>query len=61
MIFLEPDGFQKNGAERTLWRQGLFILFHFTNTVKKNLANRIANSAGLGKQFQANRKHPGTP
>lgn len=37
-----------------------FISFHKHNE-KKNLANRIANSAGLGKLFQVNIKHPGTP
>lgn len=38
-----------------------FISFHKHNEKKKNPANRIAESAGLGKLFQGNVKHPGTP
>lgn len=41
--------FRNTGAQRTGER--LFIVFPFTNTVKTNPANRIADSAGLGKQF----------
>lgn len=39
--------FRDTGAQRTGER--LFIVFHFTNTVKTNPANRIADSAGPGK------------
>lgn len=39
--------FRDTGAQRAGER--LFIVFHFTNTVKTNPANRIADSAGPGK------------
>lgn len=39
--------FRDTGAQRTGER--LFIVFHFTNTVKTNPANRIADCAGPGK------------
>lgn len=38
-----------------------FLFYLISQTMKKNLANRIACTAGLGKQFQENLKHPGTP